>query len=790
MMKRSKTMARMLRICVPFSLLLLAISALTPSANGQAVQGNLDAVESATCEVLGWARDLQNTTPIQVLIYRDGDNTSGTLVTSFIASLLRSDLPFSDQNHGFDHIFVGDAGLSDGKDHTIYAYGVSNAGVVGALTSNGQTLHCGVLSATVTSYGAKGDGVTDDSDAIQNAIDDTAPGGTVVVPSGTYIIATSHGTYASYGANSCGIDPNTPQDLGLNITKTNITLKGAGRSSILMLGPSAKMVIVNMAGPHALLEELVFDGNGANRLRRDANGQILNFPCGLVVAGLITGDQRTIGSCTIYDCEMRNGIEDGGGMFLSPNFTVMNAYVHNNGGINLDPSAGQAAGALSIGLGGGANATAADNIVVGNTYGIAVGFGSVGVNLSHNVILHVCEGGMFLGGSNDATPPPVPDSNFTVTHNWVEANGPTPSSLAAAMPCNLSGVIIENSQNGTFTNNHVWNNTYYAGLLNADRGEAWPVATNWQITDNDIENNQSVGIDIGPRAVQFALTGNTIANNGNSLGSQVAIDPTVASQVNADWATANDLSYTPPESNPLTPLIAPGGIVSAASSVTGGVSPGEILAIYGSNLGPTQLTVAEPGSDGRFERIVAGTRVLFDGVPGVMLYTSAGQIAVIAPYYLYWKDNTVVQVEYNGVKSAGVTIPIEPSQPAIFTVDSSGKGPGSILNQDYSLNSAANPAARGSIVMVYATGEGQTDPAGTDGLLANAALPKPRLPVSVTVGGVKANVPYAGAVPTLTAGIIQINVAIPANAPTGASVPVQISVGNATSPAGVTLSVN
>jgi hypothetical protein len=315
-----------LRFSAPCLLLFLGIGPFIQSTNGQAVQGTLDLVINATCEVAGWARDPQNAMPINVTIYRDGDNLSGTPVATFPANQLRSDLPFPDQNHGFDHIFIGDAGLSDGNDHALYAYATSNAGVVGPLDGNGAVLHCGVLNAVVTSYGATGDGVTDDSDAIQRAIDDTAPGGTVVIPSGTYIIATSHGTYASYGANSCGIDPNTPQDLGLNITKTNITLLGEGRSSILMLGPSAKMVILNMAGPNALLKELAFDGNGANRLRRDANGQILNWPCGLIVAGLITGDQRTIGSCTIYDCEIRNALEDGGGMFLSPNFTVMNEY--------------------------------------------------------------------------------------------------------------------------------------------------------------------------------------------------------------------------------------------------------------------------------------------------------------------------------------------------------------------------------------------------------------------------------------------------------------------------------
>jgi uncharacterized protein (TIGR03437 family) len=181
---------------------------------------------------------------------------------------------------------------------------------------------------------------------------------------------------------------------------------------------------------------------------------------------------------------------------------------------------------------------------------------------------------------------------------------------------------------------------------------------------------------------------------------------------------------------------------------------------------------------------------LFDGVPGVILYTSAGQVSVVAPYYLYWKDSTVIRVEYNNVKSNALTVPLVGSTPGLFTADSSGAGQGAILNEDYSINSASNPAQRGSVVILYATGGGQTDPAGVDGLLANLALPIPRLPISVTIGGISANVSYAGAAPGFVAGLMQINVTIPNNAPIGPAIPIQLSSGSAASPSAVTLAVN
>jgi uncharacterized protein (TIGR03437 family) len=771
-----------------FAGLILAFGPAIQTSNAQAVQGNVELVNSSTCEVAGWARDSQNANPIQVLIYRDGDAASGTLDTSFIANLLRTDLPFSDQNHGFDHIFIGDAGLADGRDHTIYAYGVSNAGVAGPLSSNGQTVHCGLLTATATSYGATGNGTTDDSDAIQAAIDDTAPGGTVVIPEGTYIIGTSHGSWGTYGAaNSstynatCGVPADAPVLSGLSLTKTNITITGVGRGSILMLAANAKMRIIGWTAPNVLIQKLVLDGNGARRLQIDpSTGQPYSWPCGLIVDALLSGYNPS-GGATIQDVESRNGIEDGMGMFISPNFTVNSVYSHHNGGVAFNPTVGGAAGGIGISLAGGANQTATNNIVIGNLHGIMAAFGSVGVNISGNVVVGNYGLGMILGTGNATVPYTPPDSGFTVDWNWIEQNG----------SIGFAGLAIESGQDGALSANHVQNN-FYNGVLINDFGAQWPASINWQLQNNVIAANALNGIEVGGRSMGVTLLGNQLENNGSSFAGQVVVDPPVSSgALNANWATVNTLSFTPPAANPITPVITAAGIVNAASEKSAGISPGEILAIYGSNLGPAGLVSAAPNSDGRFDRIVSGTRVLFDGVPGAIWYTSAGQVAVIAPYYLYWKDSTSVQVEYNGIKSNTVRMAIQPSQPAVFTLNASGQGPGAILNQDYSVNSASNPAARGSIVILYATGEGQTDPAAVDGLLANSVtLPKPRSPVSVTIGGVTAQVSYAGAAPTLVAGVMQINAVVPAAISVGAAVPVEITVGGSAGPTGVTMAVN
>ena len=71
----------------------------------------------------------------------------------------------------------------------------------------------------------------------------------------------------------------------------------------------------------------------------------------------------------------------------------------------------------------------------------------------------------------------------------------------------------------------------------------------------------------------------------------------------------------------------------------------------------------------------------------------------------------------------------------------------SALNQGGAPNGAAAPAAAGLVIAFYATGEGQTQPAGVDGKPAAAAVPDAVALVRVTIGGVPAEVRYAGGAP-------------------------------------------
>src|SRR4029077_15810019 len=176
--------------------------------------------------------------------------------------------------------------------------------------------------------------------------------------------------------------------------------------------------------------------------------------------------------------------------------------------------------------------------------------------------------------------------------------------------------------------------------------------------------------------------------------------------------------------NPANITFSADSITNAATFRTGGVSPGELIKIFGAGMGPASLAGAVPTADGtKLSTNVGGTQVLFDGIRATVVYTQAGQVSVIVLYEVAGKDSTQAQVKYNGQASPTVPVPVVRSVPGLFTALSNGSGQAAMLNQDGSVNSMSNPAAPGSIVVLFGTGEGQTNPAGIDGLLSASVYP-------------------------------------------------------------------
>ena len=239
----------------------------------------------------------------------------------------------------------------------------------------------------------------------------------------------------------------------------------------------------------------------------------------------------------------------------------------------------------------------------------------------------------------------------------------------------------------------------------------------------------------------------------------------------------------------MIPSFTAAGVGNVASYQAGEVAPGEAVVIFGENFGAVPAVTKPLVADDALYTEIGSTRVLFDGVPGAMIYSVQNQLSVLVPYAVAGKASTHVQIEYNGIRSAPVTVPVKDAVPGLFTMGNTGKGQGAFFNQDHSENGPANPAMRGSTILMFGTGEGQTNPAGQDGKLSlDLPIPKPVLPVKVKIGGMTVNPAYAGGAPDLTAGLLQVNVKIPKDSPTGNAVPISIVVGDKES-RGVTVAI-
>jgi len=204
---------------------------------------------------------------------------------------------------------------------------------------------------------------------------------------------------------------------------------------------------------------------------------------------------------------------------------------------------------------------------------------------------------------------------------------------------------------------------------------------------------------------------------------------------------------------------------NSASLVTGAVAPGELVTLFGNGLGPQEGVQTQAAAQTAYPTNTANVRVTFDGTPAPLLWVQNAQINAVAPWSLTPGRTTQVCVSYNSVPTNCLTWPVVQTVPAVFTLDGTHAA---ALNEDGTLNSAANPAPVGSIVAVWATGLGPIAPTQADGTRIESPLPDNLLTVSVMASyslGIPNPFPenepfavsYAGPAPELVAGVSQIN---------------------------------
>jgi trimeric autotransporter adhesin len=208
------------------------------------------------------------------------------------------------------------------------------------------------------------------------------------------------------------------------------------------------------------------------------------------------------------------------------------------------------------------------------------------------------------------------------------------------------------------------------------------------------------------------------------------------------------------------------------------VSPGGMISISGTSLGPPVLS-SEYDVGGLYPTAFGSTRVIMNGIAAPLLYVSPGQINAVVPYGLAGQKTAEVVVSHYGQNSAAFSVPVADTSPAIFTAGQNGSGQGAILNYvypNYSYNSVDNPAAPGSVVVLYATGAGVWDGEVLDGSISLIASRFTAKPVSLMIGGQPATILYAGASPYQTMGLLQVNAVVPEKAGSGQQ-PVVLTIG-------------
>lgn len=156
-----------------------------------------------------------------------------------------------------------------------------------------------------------------------------------------------------------------------------------------------------------------------------------------------------------------------------------------------------------------------------------------------------------------------------------------------------------------------------------------------------------------------------------------------------------------------TPRFSLDSITNAFNPLDNSVSPGMIASIKLSAFKPVQpfehgIMATDSGGSSP-----SNTRVLFDGVAGLVLSVSENRIEVGVPRQI--TGTTRVQVEQDGVLSNALTLRVALNNYAFLTADGSGSGQALAWNEDGALNSASNPAAKNSTVTLLMTGAGEAD---------------------------------------------------------------------------------
>jgi uncharacterized protein (TIGR03437 family) len=327
--------------------------------------------------------------------------------------------------------------------------------------------------------------------------------------------------------------------------------------------------------------------------------------------------------------------------------------------------------------------------------------------------------------------------------------GTTPSQNFSVSGCGASGTVAAT------TNSSIFMVTPPTATISPTTLATFSVAVN------------PAGLTAGPYTGEVTVSAGSLGSLTVSLSLTAAVagSPLVGAVVNSASESASGLFGS-----------SQGGL---GPGFVSGVSPGELVTIYGANIGPSTPQTLQLTSAGTVATTLSDTQVMFDNVAAPLIYVSSGQINAIAPYEIAGRATTNLVVNVNGSASPGLPLTVIPVTPAIFTSTQTGLGACACLNQDSSVNSASNPAAPGTVVVLYGTGGGVLSPQPATGSVtpsSGTSFPMPVDQFEATIGGLPAQILYVGSAPGEVLGVFQVNMQVPKGLTGGPRQPVGLVV--------------
>jgi len=235
--------------------------------------------------------------------------------------------------------------------------------------------------------------------------------------------------------------------------------------------------------------------------------------------------------------------------------------------------------------------------------------------------------------------------------------------------------------------------------------------------------------------------------------------------------------------NPAASQLISGGVLNNASGHLGvaGVAPGSIASVYGAGL----ALVPQSAGQVPLPKSLGGAVFTVGTAPAAFFYASPSQLNVQIPWEA--TPGTAVATSTVGSSTSSTPVNVVPFAPGIYTTAQSGSGQGIIVGPTNGMAApvgafpGSQPVRSGDFITIYCTGLGAVVNQPATGAVASATpLPQTTTPASATIGGLPANVIYAGLTPG-GVGLYQVNAQVPAGTASGSAVPVVISIGGTVS---------